>query len=358
MPISPETLDLIATHTLAVFINKPDAMWIPGKRRHTLLKYGPGRNKMEQTGGDPIEIRYQFDSGERARSIKIGTEDVYNVTDRFTAGSLRWRTKSVTATFSELLKSRSRGQSALVDYMKGEVRQKVAAMLNTIEEEAVTVPPTSTDDDAIAGLLYHIRRLPSGTTSLDGTFGGTTIRFTDGTTSTTHQGVTPAQQPLLPNYAFTRSNNIADDVDALCRGMIRTAVDGAQDLASYTNDAERRYIILWSETDQSNYERLLNETPDFKNGDYRRFKESGAALNLRGVKTYAVEEYGSQSGRQVVVLDLNCIMFVNQSGLWMRPTETPQVPNHHLLSGRHWDCQIQQISRDPRYHGFIGTDSW
>jgi hypothetical protein len=358
MPISATTMDQIARHTLAVFLNTPDAQYIPGKRKHVLLKYGPGRNRMEENGGDPIEIRYQIDDGSRARTMKIGTEDVYNVKDRFEKGTAQWSIKGVTAAFSEIIKSRSRGAKALADYVKGEIRQNVAAMVNTIEEEAVTVPSTSSDTDSILGVLYHIRRLPSGTTSYEGTFGGTTIRFADGTTSTTHQGLSTATFPLLSNFAFTRTANMADDVDAMCRAMIRTAIDGASDLASLMNYKDARYIILWSEHDQADYERLINETPDFKNGDYRRFKENGAALNVRGVKCYGVEEFNTQAGRPMVCIDLNCLKFMNCSGWWMRTTETAQVPWHHLLSGRHWDCQLQQVSVNPRFHGFIGTDQW
>ena len=162
-------------------------------------------------GGTRIEDRISFDDSGQARMRGMyGTDTPKGETKLFTMLS-PWNLADTHALWDvfELL-TNATDPEGFIDLMAYKVTKAKESVVNLLDDQLFGVPVDSSDELNFRGIFYHMNVANNAVTT-DG-FQGQTIRFSDGTTSTTNSNIDASTQTKYRNYTILRDHAAADAV--------------------------------------------------------------------------------------------------------------------------------------------------
>lgn len=329
----------LANHCLAKFKNKGAFESAFEYQRFIACDHWFRDDRIKFDDGKSIEWRLILESDGSAKYVdQFERNEEENYTDLALTGTAPWVRLVGKATFEEVEASLRKNESALIDYMKSRFYVGVKDLMLKIEDRIVGVPTNASDSKSPRGLKYWISYLNSGTTDYTGGFNAYTVIWGDATTTTTKGGVDGAQQRHWRNWAANHAGLNMPTLDTLARGLLYTDFVAPRDLKEYYNPKKQTRRIYTSLAQQSEYERLLNQTPDNKNGDLRRFRGENGILDFRGIEWIGMKHLESESYEPIFVVSMpNFFPFVH-SEWWMKRSKAMNSRTMHTVWTTFFDC--------------------
>lgn len=329
----------LVNHTLPKFKNKGAFESAFEYQRFVACDQWFRNDKIEFQDGNSIESRVILESDGSAKYVdQFEKNDEENYIDLASKMSAPWVRLTGKATWEEVEASMRRGPSALIDYIKSRFYVGVKDLLLKIEERAFSVPQDASDSKGPRGLRYWLSYLNSGTTDYTGGFNCYTVTFGDGSTTTTKGGIDGAAQRHWRNWGANHNGLNMQTLDTIARGLMYTDFVPPRDLREYYNPKKQTRRIYSSIAQQAEYERLINQTPDNKNGDLRRFRGQNGILDFRGVEWMGVKHLEDMSYEPIFVPSMpNFFPFIH-SEWWMKRSKALNSRTQHTVWTTFFDC--------------------
>lgn len=221
-------------------------------------------DKKEIHDGVSIQRAITLDETGNAQHVRLHQKTPINIQDRQHQITAPW--VQVQAHWSvekrEIL--RNRGKARFVDLISDRRLDAMMSLCTLLEKRAWTAPSSATDDLNPMGLLYWMNFLADGETATSGGFNANTIRYGDGTTSTTKGGIDAS---ATGNSRWNGYADIYDSVSGTLAARMRSAYRQCNFRAPVTIDDMKQgflsnFRIYAADEDIGLYEALMTTKND------------------------------------------------------------------------------------------------
>ena len=165
--------------------------------------------RMEIDGGTQIERKVMLSPTGNARYRRLFDTDTPAVADVLQTITVPWCQIGTHYSWDKLELMRNRGSAkGFIRLLETRRIDGLWSLADLIEDRAWKTPTNSSDDLFPYGVPYYLNMLDADSTT--GGFNGQTIRFQDGTTSTTCAGLDSSTNARWKNYAatYTKVDNV------------------------------------------------------------------------------------------------------------------------------------------------------
>lgn len=196
-----QLLDLLATTLPDLPDNEFEVAW--DYRDYEVVNRWFKSDKIEVDGGVTIDRRIMLDDSGTARYVRLYEPSTPNVVDVQKSMSVPWcqLETSWSVERREMLRNRNSAKGFIKLLMSRRV-DSMCSLANLLEDKAWSTPYDANDDKHPLGLPYWIAMANDGVTS-EGDFIGQTVRYGDGSTTTTRAGLSSATHAKWRNWAGT-----------------------------------------------------------------------------------------------------------------------------------------------------------
>jgi hypothetical protein len=227
---------------------------------HVINKWFP-KDKQQLDSGTSIERNIILDPQGNAQHVRLFQKLTSNVPENQKKVTAPWCqvTSSYAMERREIL--RNRKPAAYISLLKSRRVTAAVALANLLEDRAFRTPDSSDDDLNPRGIPYHLTKVDSGVESA-GDFIGKTVRYGDGTTTTTKAGISAANNANWRNYAFTYSSVNRELIKRMSRAFYATQFKSpilAKDLKDGPLSNFRIYVPLNVLVDLEDQAQTANE---------------------------------------------------------------------------------------------------
>jgi len=341
--ISNAQIVRLVEHTLPYFLNRDGFEGVMDRENFVVVDQWFRKERIKVTDGNSVEFRIIFNSNGQARFIRpYGTRPVEEV-ELARKGAAPWCHATTRAVYERTQLTKMRGASKILDYLKEQYYGAVLDILKLIDNSAFLLPDNATDDLTPWGVPYWVKPLDSGVVDYTGQFGGKTIRYADGTTSTVCAGLDGAVVDGWQNWAACKSGGInPTTLRTLRRGLAKTDFVPPKDIEEYINPAKPKRKVYMSIDDRVDYVELVNSGPDPRNGDWNPFKTSGA-VTLDGCEVVGVGAMKNLAYNPIYILDHGVFNPFVHEAWWMESTEPMNDITQPHVFAKDWDCMYNFI---------------
>ena len=238
----------------------------------------------------------------------------------------------------------------IIDHMNAERSANYEDIANHIESDIFDVPDNSSDTLNFWGLPMWLRPTTSLAADLTGGFNATTIRFGDGTTSTTLAGIdaSTVDNERWRNWVATRASTsfTKDLAITIRRGMEATHFRPLKMLKGdqMTGDC----VIFMSQSDHENYKTLVCDGPDDREGDLFPFSE----YTINGARIARAAQLDTDADESIYGVRLNQWKLLKVPGFWMNESDPIKKDGAHNVIEIPIDIMGNLMTNNPRGCGF------
>ena len=307
------------------------------------------RDRIEEEGGTEISRRVALTDTGTAKMVNPFEKTAIGVVDVMSTVKAPWVHLQVHWTTSRQEMLRNRGRSKLISHLKA---RRVPAKLDAaklLENQAWGTPNNSNDEINARGLPYWLSLANDGVSAAG--FTGQTIRFGDGTTSTTKGGIdsTAAKKERWQNWV----GNYATFNHALIKAMrlawIKMNFIGPTTVEETTKRPWTDFRIYMGQEDSVDYEELAtsgndNLGPDVApyNGNSLVFKRT-PIIPIPQLNDFSVTDGGGNDFSPKPIYFVNHAKFfpIVNEGEWMRENEPMNDVEQHNVFTVFVDSEFQ-----------------
>lgn len=209
------------------------------------------------------------------------------------------------------------GAERIVELMEERRSGCYESLYFLVEDALVATPQNANDHKALRGLPYWFPQLGDGVEDPVGGFNATTIRFADGSTSTTCAGIDASDPQNLRWRPWAATHNGRMDhflVEQIRRAMTRTNFMILAELKGQGVESGGRSRLCMGHEFADQYENMVNLGPDDRGDDV--IPITGG--KLRGVPVTRVPVMESLSYQPVWGFKTNKVYGRLLNGMWMR----------------------------------------
>lgn len=316
--------------------------------------------KMEVEGGTSIDRYLMLDDSGTARWTRPYQNSEIQVRDTLTRMNVAFTQGDEHWAINKTEKSINRGAEAFLSMVKlrrVDAKKRIAKLL---ELSSWRAPDNASDDLNLMGVPYWIVPRAAGQSDSEGSFSGTTVRFGDGTTSTTTATVDRSTWELFRNWTITYDEWGMGVIDAMHKTLHRLGFEPAQMVAAETANARRtmyeRFRLYAGQDFNEAYHRLIRRSntdlgkdlafADMRNRFYRIPMESVPALDPAN---------NAQIGAYYpcYFIDHDVMKPVVRQGDWMVENEPMVDVTDHRTVVVFIDFQCQMLCDDVRRCGIL-----
>lgn len=282
-----------------------------------------------------------------------------NVQQTFTGkANAPWRAFEEKLHHSTLEDNFNRGPNRLVDIQMVRMSAAMESLYNLLEEALAGSLPTQADVDQILGLQYWLS--PCGTnnsgtylsaTDAIGGFNGQVFRSLDNSTSTTIGGIdaSDVSNTRWRSYCATHSGEMTPELVAcIRRALTRTNFKTIKGADGKTLRQSGKQVLLMGHTFADQYEDIVNNGPDFLNGD----AAGKTDIKIRKTEIVRVPALDTYSHLPVFGVNTRWLYGRTLAGNWMTkiPYTNDRDSLHTYTAGIIGQCQL--VCDNRRQAGF------
>lgn len=302
--------------------------------------------------GQSIEWTVVLDDNGTARHVKLyqRAQD-RNRRDVVRLATQRWVYAEAEAYYEAHELTMNRGASQKAKYIKTQYFAAYKGLANMLERRAIASPDDANDDINPHGISWWLSLAPGGTEDYTGSFTGYTCRYGDGTTTFVKGGLNGTTDPLWANWCANRVTTGLDlgTMHTMRRGMIFANFVPPTSIKEIFRGPNAKWRVLWSLTDQADYEQLVNAGPDNRNGDLSPFKNM---VTFRGVPTIGLPTLENAAYSPIYVVNLAHFYPVVHSEWWLKEDEPMRDVDQRHVFVQGIDCQYNYMADNIREAGF------
>lgn len=319
------------------------------------------KDKKQLSGGTSIERNIILDTSGNAKHVRLYQKTPINVTDVQKKVTAPWVQAQTHYSIERREALDNRKPSKYIDLLKSRRVDATLDMADLLEEKAWATPTDSSDDLNPRGVPYYISHLNDGTTSA-GAFSGQTIRYGDGTTSTTKAGIdgSTSTNSKWRNWAATYTTINGEFVKRLRKAFHATNFKSPVTVKDLDSGPRSRFRLYMALEELNEYEDLVTKSNDNLGRDLDPFH--GATTFKRvpitytpQLDTFTITGGSGTSNSSAPVFGINHYHFYPycREGDWMRESDPMVDVEQHNVITTFVDCSYQYFCRNIRAGGFV-----
>lgn len=318
-------------------------------QRTVALKRLMKKAKITFDSGKEISFNLITDHSNSARYVGLYAQDVVDVTNVMTTGSIPWRHITWNWAMDGREEVMNASPAKIVDLIKS---RRIAAFGSAVVkfETSFWRVPATTDDVSPYGVPYWVVKSNTATTTADGFNGDTPSGYT------TVAGVSTTTYPRWKNYATQYTAVTKDD---LIRKLRRAAeytdfmplvdetpvYNTGDDYGYYTN-----YAVLGT------LQEILESQNDNLGNDVAPMDGHNKVLFRSGPVEF-IKELDTDTTNPVYGINWGEFKTAGLRGWWMKETQIDEVPGQHTVSATHTDCSFNFLCRNRRRNFVLATNT-
>lgn len=317
-------------------------------------------DKIDVDGGVTIDRRIMLDDSGAARYVRLYEPSQIEVNDVLKRISIPWCQLETNWSIHalEILRNRSRAKGFIKLIMQRRVDAMVA-LANKIEERAWATPINENDDLNPYGLPYWLCLAANDSTSSGG-FIGQTVRFTDGTTSTTRAGLSSASYDKWRNWAGTYTSINRTLIKRMRLASLKTRFRSPMIVRDVRESPTDNFRIYMNAETLVEFEEQAHTQNDNLGADIARYR--GATLfnripmiNIPQLDGYTVIDGGSSNFEPDPIFGVNHNKFypIVQEDYWLSESEPQTDRQQHNVFTTFVDGAHQYMCTNLRTAGWV-----
>jgi len=319
------------------------------------MLFGSGKISAD-SGSIGVERRIRLVENESARGTRLYASQSYAQVDAMDFFVEPWVMHEASYVIETSEIARNTGAAQIVNLVKTRRDSCYESVANYFERRGILPPDSATDDLNPKGLLFHVRPLGTNAVDPNGSFGGTTAVYLDGTTTTMVGGRLDATAPRnsrLRNWAATHNGTIdPQTIRTLRTAVNRTGFKPPRNMKFSGGDTTNRskFAIMWGQPYAEQYADFVNAGPDDRNGNASPF---WGDLPFGPVDTVAVPVLDDISYAPIVGINMNMTKVVGLKGSWLVEDEPVRSPDQRRVIVNGIDSQYAIMTENPRANFII-----
>lgn len=308
-------------------------------------------NKKQIESGQFIERNIVLNTTGNAKHVRLYQKTPINVADTQLKITAPWVQAQTHYSIERREALRNRAPARYIDLLKSRRIDSTVDMAYLLEGRGWATPNNANDDLNPRGIPYWINKAPTGTSTVGG-FVGQTIRYGDGSTSTTKGGIdgSQAQYANWRNYAATYDAINADFVKRMRRAFHLTKFRSPVIASDLKKGPLADFKIYLGVDPLTEYEDLATKANDNLGSDLDKFHGNTTFRRCELVYAPILDADVDQP-----VYGLNHAKFypIVLDGDWMREGEPMMDVEQHNVMTTYIDCSYQYFCTNVRESGFV-----
>lgn len=321
-------------------------------------------DRMDTDGGESITRHILLEPGSNAHFRNLFDVTQPAIRNKFKKLNIPWVQYNTHWSYDELEILRNKGSAKrIINLLKGRRLMEMWGLYNLIEERCWKAPDSSSDDLNPYGLPYWLPAMDADSTT-DG-FVGQTIRYNDGTTTTSAAGLDASSNSRWKSYAALYSDVDNNLLDTMRAAFVKTRFripPGVKDPADPRVAPKRGFA------DDDTIVKLMrlqdmkddNHKPDDLLGGVRVTTDDTGLVYINRVPFYNVDflndvtdPVNSTAYAPIYVVDFSKIIPIVQEDYWMRETPAMNDANQHTVFTVHVDGSFALMCVNRQDLGFV-----
>lgn len=327
----------------------------------THQRYEAARIFNEETtkfdGGDSIQRHVVFDEGGHASYRDLYEQDSPSVEDHQKKVNIPWRIWSTNYSWDVFeIEINAGNPEGFIDLFKTKRLDALWSLANLFETNMWQAPISATSTRSIYGIPYYLNVLNNAVTTAG--FSGQTIRFRDGTTSTTCAGLDASTTANAPwrNWADVYTSINADFLKKVRKAIRNTQFKPPMYVEDPLKPGTGKKRVYTDGDTRDTMEELLDQRDDFHKandlmGNVMANKD-GAVL-MRNMPVVWIPKLDDASFSPVYCVDYEFMQPFVHSGYWMEETEPMSDRGQHTTFTIYIDGAHNILCTSRRKVGFV-----
>lgn len=334
-------------HVLASFKDRGKFQTIETYQSSPLLDLCFEEGKVQVDNGKRIEMRIIPTGNGSFRWEHELEPRTYSPGDVRHMAYIDWRRCSAVAEFVEGQMSLDSGESAIVNYLRQQEYIALKDFAEGVELSMLRAPANSGDTKAPHGLLWWARMLDGATLNYTGGFLGQTCRYHDGTSGgTTLANIDASTYSWWKNWAGHRTDTLGiTTLESLRKINYKIGFKAAKMLREFVIEKANKWRTLMSIDDKVVLDRIVDEGPDNRNGDYSPFAGQVRLFRNQIITLPTLDDHAQ---KPIIVVDFARFRPVVEKGNWMKWHKTRQQLNPEDLFTKRITSRLNYICDNPR----------
>lgn len=344
----------LITDTLQFFVDKGVLNAQMSLQDYWVFNYVLTKKRMTIQDGRAIEYRIIDDSKGLARHANPHEKIDYEVFSTSYVGTKPWAILEEQASWDGVHMAMQGSASKITDHIMENKFLGKAAAYKVADLGFFLGRENAADVKTPDGLLGNLAVLPAGTTNDEGGHIGTTIRFNDGTSQTTRDGIDLTSKKSARNFAATKSGMNPNTLDTLYRALVYTKFEVPSAVAAMIKNEQPSRTIFMAKSEKVLCDNMLNRTgSDGRNQDLRPFK----ANMFAGIELMDTVLWDNHTMKPIVGVDWSAFHPAVLAGMLEKPDEVrTDRANPRVFSQLTWTHYNYFMDRPNRC--FILHEQW
>lgn len=313
-------------------------------------------DKRQEESGTAISRRILLDTSGNARHVRLYQKTAINVANVQHVITAPWVQAQTHWSIERREALRNRAPARFVELIKSRRIDAKLDFADLLERRGWSAPASASDDLQPFGLPYWISMLDNAETST-GDFIGDTVRFTDGTTSTTKAGIDASTETKWANWAASYTSINSDFVVRMREAFHATDFQAPIYVKELTEGYASNFRIYMNRSTLVQYEDLATKANDNLGKDLDPFHGVTTFKRIPIHHTPQLNGYiaGNSSNACDPVFGVNHSKFypITLSGDWMREDDPMSDVEQHNVITTFVDCSYQFFCSNVRQSGFV-----
>lgn len=318
------------------------------------------KDKMQIESGTSIKRNIILDTSGNARHVRLYQKTPINVTDVQHQLEAPWLQVQTHYSIERREALRNRAPARFVDLLESRRVDATLDLADLLEVKAFGVPTDTSDDLNPYGIQYWMSYLGDGVSSAGG-FDAYTVRFGDGsTTSTTKGGINGSSESKWRNYAATYSAVNGTFVKRMRRAFHACMFQSPVTVKDLKTGPSSKYRIYMGLDTLTEYEDLVTSANDNLGRDLDPFHGNTTFRRVPIIYTPVLDDITVTGGSATSntpnpVYGINHDKFypIVQEGDWMRESEPMKDVEQHNVITTFVDCSYNFFCKNVREAGFV-----
>lgn len=310
-------------------------------------------DKVQIDSGTSIKRSIMLDHTGNARHVRLYQKTGINVGDVQQFITAPWVQVQSHYSIERREALRNRKPAMFIELLKSRRMDGMLALAELLEERAWLAPTNTTDDLNPQGLPYWLVKAPTASLS-EGGFIGETVRFGDGSTSTTRGGLSSAANLRWRSYAGTYTAVDGQFVLRMRKAFHATKFKSPMLVSDLKEGPAAKHRIYMGLDELVAYEDLATKANDNLGSDLDKFH---GITTFKRVPILYTPQLDSDTENPVYAVNHAKFYPIVQEGDWMRESEPISDVEQHNVTTTFIDGSYQFFCTNLREAGFVLSNS-
>lgn len=308
-------------------------------------------DKIQLDGGEKITRNIQLDPQGNAQHIRPYAKVSSTVRNQQSKINADWVKVLTSYAISREEVTRNRGRARYIDMLKSKRRAAMVDLANLLELRAWSAPESSSDDLNPFGLPYWLNKVNASVSST-GDYIGQTIRYGNGSTSTTKGGIDGSTETHWRNWAFTYDAVNEDFLLRLTEAFLAADFQSPMIVEDMVKGALSNFRIYMPRKMLANYTRLTAKANENIGADLGRFN---GVTSFQRVPIFHTPQINGDTDEPCYGVNHAHFFPYVMEGDWMRESQAIEPDDQPDVFITRLAGQYQYFADNVREAGFVAS---